>query len=109
MANEQHIRWLLEGRDAWNARRRKERFTPDFSGVDLFQKFREEGKLNAAGDIPLADFDLHSANFAGAWLNSLSSTRSVDLRGASLRLADFRGARLMNAKLNWRPVRGGKA
>ena len=100
MANEQHIRWLFEGRDRWNARRREERFTPDFSDVDLYQEFQDEGKLNAVGDIPLADFDLRCANFAGASLNTLSSTKSVNLSGALLRLADFRGARLMNAKLS---------
>ena len=100
MADEQHIRWLLEGRDAWNARRRKERFTPDFSGADLFPKFRVERKLNAGGHIPLAGFDLRSANFAGAWFNTLASTRSADLSRALLHMADFRGARLPHARLS---------
>lgn len=100
MADERHIRWLLEGRDAWNARRRKEWFTPDFSGADLFQKFREERKLNAGGHIPLAGFDLRSANFADALFNTLTSTASVDLSRALLDMADFRGARLKNARLS---------
>ena len=108
MANEQHIRWLLEGRDAWNARRGKERFNPDFSGADLFQKFREERKLNAGGHIPLAGFDLRSANFAGAWFNTLASTRSADLSRALLRLADFCGARLPHANLSGAELAGAR-
>lgn len=108
MAIEQHIRWLLEGRDAWNARRRKERFTPDFSGADLFQTFREERKLNAGGYLPLAGFDLHCANFAGAWFITLSSTRSADLSHALLQMADFRGARLPYARLSGAQLAGAR-
>jgi hypothetical protein len=32
MANQQHIEWLLEGVEAWNARREREDFVPDFDG-----------------------------------------------------------------------------
>ena len=98
MANEQHIRWLLEGRDAWNAKRREALFKPDFSDIDLYQEFRDEGKLND-GDIPLAGFDLTHAIFAGARLNTPFGMGSADLSRALLHSADFRGARLTNAKL----------
>ena len=64
MADQQHIHWLFEGREEWNARRDENEFTPDFSGVDLYQAFRDENKLNSDGDIPLAGFDLRRANFA---------------------------------------------
>ena len=35
MGNPQHLEWLLEGRKAWNARREREDFGPDFEGVDF--------------------------------------------------------------------------
>jgi uncharacterized protein YjbI with pentapeptide repeats len=41
MANEQHLAWLKEGVEAWNARRARDDFIPDLSeanllGADLF-------------------------------------------------------------------------
>ncbi len=34
MANQQHIEWLLEGVEAWNARREREESVPDFEGQE---------------------------------------------------------------------------
>ena len=68
MANETHIQWLLDGREAWNAKRAESDFTPDFSGVDLYQIFRDADKLNGDGDIPLAGFELRDAKFANTRL-----------------------------------------
>ena len=73
MADQQHIHWLFEGREEWNARRDENEFTPDFSGVDLYQAFRDENKLNSDGDIPLAGFDLRRANFADSRLSTLQA------------------------------------
>ena len=100
MADQRHIQWLHEGREAWNARRRDNDFTPDFSDVDLYRAFREAGKLNSDGDIPLAGFDLRHANFARSRLNTPYSAGSADLRRAKLRSADLRAAHLPNAKLD---------
>ena len=100
MANTTHIEWLLKGREAWNASRARSDFTPDFSGADLYQVFRDADKLNSDEDIPLVRFDLRRANFADSRLNTPFSTASVDLRGANLRSADFRAAHLPNAKLD---------
>lgn len=99
MADKQHIDWLFEGREKWNLRRRAQEFTPDFSDADLYREFQDRGKLNADGDIPLAGFDLHDADFTGSLLNTQFTTGSVDMRGANLHSAVFRGARLPNAKL----------
>ena len=99
MANEQHIDWLFEGRDAWNQRRRAQKFTPDFSDVDLYEAFRRKGKLNAVADLPLDGFHLQRAIFSGTRLNTPFATASADLRGALLHSADFRRAQLSNAKL----------
>ena len=99
MADKQHIDWLFEGRDAWNQRRRDQVFTPDFSDVDLYEAFRDQGELNDDGDIPLAGFDLRDANFTGSRLNTQFTTGSIDMSGANLHSAVFREARLPNAKL----------
>ena len=100
MADQQHIHWLFEGREEWHAIRREKGFTPDFSGVDLYQAFRDENKLDTDGDIPLNGFDLRRANFADSRLNSPFTTASVDLRNADLRSAQLLRARLPNAKLD---------
>ena len=100
MSDQQHIHWLLEGREEWNARRDENEFTPDFSGVDLYRAFRNANQLNSDGDIPLAGFNLRCANFAGSRLNTPFTTASADLRRANLRSADLRAAHLPNAKLD---------
>ena len=100
MADQQHIHWLFEGREEWNARRDENEFTPDFSGVDLYQAFRDENKLNSDGDIPLAGFDLRRANFVDSRLYTPFTTASADLSGANLRSAKLLRAHLPNAKLD---------
>ena len=100
MADQQHIKWLFEGCEEWNTRRRKDDFTPDFSNVDLYQAFREANKLSVDGQIPLSGFDLRRANFADSRLNTPFTTASVDLRHANLHSADFRRTVLSNAKLD---------
>ena len=54
MANPQHIEWLLEGVEAWNARVLEGDFTPDLKGANIYWKFREVGKLDHDGMVPLA-------------------------------------------------------
>ena len=63
MANSEHIKWLLEGVEAWNERRRNVPgqgyvFSPDFEGAHLYRKFWEADKLNGRRKIPLAGADL---------------------------------------------------
>ena len=36
MANHEHIKWLLEGVDKWNARREQQDFEPDFVGANIY-------------------------------------------------------------------------
>ncbi|WP_392662947.1 pentapeptide repeat-containing protein [Amaricoccus sp. B4] len=73
MANPQHLEWLLEGVEAWNARREREDFVPGLSGAKL-----RGAKLRGAN---LWGADLRGADLWGA-----------DLRGADLWGADLRGA-----------------
>ena len=54
MANPQHVEWLLEGVESWNKRFLEGNFTPDFEGANIYWEFREVGKLDHDGMIPLA-------------------------------------------------------
>lgn len=100
MADQQHIRWLLQGAENWASRRNSDILTPDFSGTDLYFAFKHAGELDADGNIPLSEFDFSHANFHESRLCTWTSTGSVDLRKANLRSADFRGSHLTNAKLD---------
>lgn len=72
MANPEHIEWLLEGVDAWNARREKDDFVPDFEGADLYKIFSESGNLTGSKHIDLTGVnftkaDLRKTNIQGAF------------------------------------------
>ncbi len=88
MGNPQHLKWLLEGVKAWNARRINDGFQPDFSNTNICTAFKETGKLDEYGR-----FDLHEANLRGADLSG------ADLFGANLRGADLFGANLRGANI----------
>ena len=98
MANPEHIAWLLEGVEAWNERHQNVPgkgylFTPDFEGAPLYWTFREAGKLDGRGRIPLAGVDLSDADLTRADLNL------ADLSGANLGLATLTESKLWQADL----------
>lgn len=100
MANEQHIEWLCEGVDAWNARRRTHDFTPDFSNAaDLADRLVQAGWRTKNAHADLRGADLRRADFSGAKL------RGADLRGADLRGAILKGTDLLEADLSGADVR----
>ena len=82
MANEEHLKVLREGVDAWNAWRAKQpaKFASDLSGADLYGA------------------DLRGANLT----RDLSGARlrDTDLSGANLIKADLREANLFKANLS---------
>lgn len=96
MANPEHIQWMLEGVDAWNARRINTPFTPDLSGVDITGEFEKDGQFitdegpffRGVGRVQLPGVD-----FTGADLSSAC------LAHANLSEAIFKGAKLINAEL----------
>ena len=88
MANPEHVKWLLEGVEAWNARRKREDFKPNLSGVNLREIFRDERGLDNSELLPLTDIDLSKADLRETGLYQ------ADLRGAKLVYADMRGANL---------------
>ena len=86
MANPDHISWISEGVDKWNARRRRVPFVPDFSGA--------KGTLVYVTGLVLDGADLSDANFDG------SPQLGVDFRGANLSDASFAGALLSGARFH---------
>ena len=103
MANPEHIAWLLDGVESWNERLENIRyenrrhhgyvFTPDFEDAPLYWIFREAGKLDRRGRIPMVGVDLAGANLTKANLNL------ADLAEANLALADLTDATLWGANL----------
>ncbi len=121
MANEQHIEWLLEGVEAWNARREREDFVPNLAGVNLYKKFQEAEKLDSNGQIPLSGINLSScadpskadpisadltdvypsrASFTGGKIFRARPWETPSLTGAYLGNADLSGADLSGAALS---------
>ena len=117
MANQEHIQWLQEGVEAWNARREVSMFTPDLShavlgaedplsiiGKGSRQEWLREPLqgINLSGaNLSYANLilaDLTNANLRTANLNYANLSQSV-LRGARMGLAQLRGATIKQADL----------
>lgn len=95
MAETQHIEWLLEGVEAWNARRQAEPFVPDLRAANLRGLFDGYSKLTEELMIPLQGIDLREAQLDGA-----------DIWGADLREAAFVNASMRQARLNGSNLEG---
>ena len=87
MEHTSYIAWLLEGKDAWNKRRELHEFRPRFSFVDFVDVFRQAGKLDQNGRVPLNGFDLSYTDFHGTNLSR------VDFQEAKLRESRLIGTR----------------
>ena len=99
MANAEHVAWLLEGRERWNARRAQMDFLPNFEGEDLYASFQRANKLNEEGRIPLSGMNLKRANLCGSRLSDRYRALGADLRDADLRGADLEEAEMANSRL----------
>lgn len=76
MANEQHIAWLLEGAEAWNARREKEDFVPDFEGADLREADLRGAKLLGAN---LREANVTTVVYSGLGINDGDKPEYTDV------------------------------
>lgn len=106
MANQQHIDWLKQGVQAWNAMRQNRDFVPDLEGANLLDIPCNEANLERANlrsaHIPqgqfnqanLMDADLSHAHLAGAVL------KRANLMAAKAVHANLSGADLMRVYLN---------
>lgn len=102
MANPEHIQWLLEGVEAWNARRIDTPFVPDLSGEYIGEAFYSAGKFVEDDEVEEGIFvsvqdtvQLTGVNFNGTDLSG-ANLESVNLTGAS-----FKGASLVGADLSF--------
>ena len=99
MANDEHVKWLLEGAEKWNARRDKLEFTPDFQGANLYESFEKAGRLDGEGRIPLSGMNLMRANFRRSLLSDRFGRLGADLRNSNLWPADLDDAWMANSRL----------
>lgn len=122
MTNSEHIKWLREGVQAWNGRRKREDFVPNLEGADIPEEFGKGGGLVESSEavtrqIRLGKFDdvvdLSGIDLSGAKLCNAILT-NVNLSNANLRYADLKGceldgAILENAELDFADLRGASA
>ena len=97
MGDAQHKMWLLEGVEAWNARRQSEDFVPDFAGEDLVEAFGQAGPVevvNGIPRIPLARINLSGANLSGV------NFTGVNLGGANFTRAHGHRVNFTKANLH---------
>ena len=119
MSNPEHVKWLLDGVQEWNARRTARPFTPDLTGVNVTAALlAHKAPKSVSGDPDLTNVNLSQANladcdFSNCTLNlssfkgaDLTRTRfvnsnlnSADLSDAKLKDADLSSARLIAATL----------
>ena len=98
MANDEHVKWLLEGVDAWNQRRQTDYFRPDLSHLNVRDKFEEAGLLGQDGRVWLSQIHLENAHLFRTDL-SYAHLFDAKLNGANLTLANLQGAQLDGADL----------
>ncbi len=103
MGDKEHIRWLSEGVEAWNNRREKEDFRPNFESEDLSKIF-EVSDLKPISGINWRGINLSNANFTGAYIGAalflaLSNRSIVDLTEADFTYSDLTRAKFVNVDL----------
>ena len=98
MADEKHVKQLLEGAEAWNKwfwreRKRSRPFKPDLSGIDVWQIFQNAGKIEPDARPDLSNYMFQFANFQQANIGSTT------LNGANFHSTDFRGANVYDSTM----------
>ena len=100
MSISEHIKWLLEGVESWNARREQQDLKPDLAGANIYEEFHKAGKLDSDGNIPLSRANLSGANFYESCLSTPYATNGADLRHANLWSANLQDAQLANSRFD---------
>ena len=95
MANAEHLDWLLEGVDSWNARRRREPFDPKLDAEDVSRSLGVQERE----DIREIGANIEGINLSGA--NLIDSTlRDTDLSSSHLSLAKLNRANLVGSRFD---------
>ena len=108
MANEEHLKILWQGVEAWNRwREENPDIEPDLHKADLRGAALRKANLSGAD---LRKANLRKANLSGADLTMANSSevdlKGADLNGASLIMADLNGANLSEADLTGADLSG---
>ena len=93
MANPEHLAWLREGIDRWNARRQSQTFQPDLESANISKVFGAEDRENIHSTQRA---QARGINFSFANLRG-SRLINIDFTGANLNMADLSGASLVNS------------
>ena len=83
MANPEHVKWLLEGVEAWNQRRRENPFVPDLSSVNISLEFAKKRIIKYLDRLDLSGINLRNANLKSTYLINIVLD-DADLREAEL-------------------------
>ena len=112
IANREHIKWLREGVNSWNARRLPRKFPsdpsflwPNFNGVNFSSELQESfcevrPRFLLKDGFVLDEINLEYGSFRNAILSGLS------LKGANLDYAKFQDAYLLDADLTKAKLNG---
>ena len=113
MSDPQHLNWIKEGVDKWNARRKTTKFDPDFSGptspapllsgISLRGANLREANFSDAPQmcVDFREADLTGSNFTRCLLSGARFDRAI-LTEANFSYADFGG---FDGSVNSDPVR----
>ena len=102
MANPQHVAWLKEGVEKWNARRQSQLFNPDLSSEDISRALGGHDRE----DIREISVQLRNVNLSGADLSN-STLRDTDLTGAKFYSSNLTNAKLMGSHFTGTQFIGG--
>ena len=97
MAHPEHLDWLLQGPDFWNAKRTEDPFGPDLSEEDISNKFSGGNFSSLAA--AMSPINLRRANLAEADLRN-SIFRGIDLTEGKISNTDFTNANLIGTNFS---------
>lgn len=106
MADPNHIKWLLEGVESWNERRRQKDFEPDLRGANIYEEFQQAGKINHEGNLPLSRINLRRANLAKSCFSTPYTNGGADFRASNFWSANLQDAQLANSRLDGAVLNG---
>ena len=69
MPSDEHVKWLLEGVEAWNRRRQEDPFKPDLAHLSFRDEFQRAGRLDPDGQVRLVGICLDGARLRHADLS----------------------------------------